>query len=441
MSNNTMNSVWSETAERVHFAPLKESKITDVLIIGGGMAGILCAYMLKNAGIDCVLVEADRICNGITRDTTAKITLGHGLLYSKLMRRFGQDRARLYLEAQQWACEKYADLCREILCDYERKDFYVYSMNDRRKIECEVNTLNRLGVKTECVNELPLPFKVAGAVRIKNQAEFHPLKFAFALAKELPIYENTKVLEVMPHKAVTQYGEIACKKMIVATHFPILNKHGSYFLKMYQHRSYVLALEDAPDVNGMYVDESDTGLSFRNYKNLLLLGGGGHRTGKKGGSWHELEAFAKKHYKETKVVAKWATQDCMTLDGVSYIGQYSKNTPDLYVATGFNKWGMTSAMVSAMILSDLVQGKTNRYAAVFSPSRSIFHPQLAVNAVETTIGLLTPTRPRCPHLGCALKYNRAEHSWDCPCHGSRFTESGALINNPATDDKKNMPPI
>ena len=441
MSDNTMNSVWGETAERMHFAPLKENKTTDVLIIGGGMAGILCAYMLKNAGVDCILVEADRICSGITRDTTAKITLGHGLLYDKLMKRYGQDRARLYLEAQQWACEKYADLCREILCDYERKDFYVYSMNDRRKIEREVNTLNRLGVKAECVNELPLPFKVAGAVRIKNQAEFHPLKFAFALAKDLPIYENTKVLELMPHKAVTQYGEIACKKMIVATHFPILNKHGSYFLKMYQHRSYVLALDGAPDVNGMYVDESDTGLSFRNYNNLLLLGGGGHRTGKKGGSWHELEAFAKKHYKEAKAVAKWATQDCMTLDGVSYIGQYSKNTPDLYVATGFNKWGMTSAMVSAMILSDLIQGKSNRYATVFSPSRNIFHPQLAVNAVETTIGLLTPTRPRCPHLGCALKYNRAEHSWDCPCHGSRFTESGALINNPSTDDKKNMPPI
>ena len=225
-------------------------------------------------------------------------------------------------------------------------------------------------------------------------------------------------------------------KIIVATHFPILNKHGSYFLKLYQHRSYVLALEGAQKVDGMYVDEDKKGLSFRNYGDRLLLGGGSHRTGKKGGNWHELEKFARKHYPSARVVGKWATQDCMSLDSVPYIGQYSKNTPDLYVATGFNKWGMTSSMVASMILSDLVQGKPNEYAQVFSPSRSILRPQLAVNALESTFGLLTPTVPRCPHLGCALKYNKAEHSWDCPCHGSRFTESGEVINNPATDDKR-----
>ena len=225
-------------------------------------------------------------------------------------------------------------------------------------------------------------------------------------------------------------------KIIVTTHFPILNKHGSYFLKLYQHRSYVLALKGAQHLDGMYVDEDKKGLSFRTYGDLLLLGGGSHRTGKKGGNWHELEEFARKYYPSARVVSKWATQDCMSLDGVPYIGQYSKNTPDLYVATGFNKWGMSSSMVSAMILSDLVQGKPNEYAQVFSPSRSILRPQLAINALESTVGLLTPTAPRCPHLGCALKYNKAEHSWDCPCHGSRFSESGELINNPATDDKR-----
>ena len=441
MNGYTMNSVWTENAERVYFDALQESKRTDVLIIGGGITGILCAYMLKNAGIDCILVEANRICSGITKDTTAKITLGHGLLYDKLIRRFGQDRTRLYLEAQLQACEKYADLCREISCDYERKDSYVYAMNDRKKIQCEVDALNRLGVQAAYFDTLPLPFKVAGAVCVRDQAQFHPLKFAFAVAKDLPIYENTKVLELKQGEAVTQYGTIACQKIIVATHFPILNKHGSYFLKMYQHRSYILALDGASCPDGMYVDESDKGLSFRMHNTLLLLGGGGHRTGKKGGNWHELEAFAEKHYTDAEIAAKWATQDCITLDGVPYIGQYSKNTPDLYVATGFNKWGMSAAMVSAMILADLVQGKSSRYAAVFSPSRSILHPRLAVNAFASIAGLLTPTVPRCPHLGCALKYNPDEHSWDCPCHGSRFTESGALIDNPAADDKKNMPPM
>lgn len=440
-SHNINNSMWEENTERTRFEVLKEKKNTDVLIIGGGIAGILCAYMLKNAGVDCILAEVGRICGGITKNTTAKITLGHGLLYDKLIRRFGEERARLYLEAQQQACKNYAELCTEIQCDYETKDSYVYSMNNRKKIEREVDALNRLGAGAEFSAELPLPFEVAGAVCVKNQAQFNPIKFAFAVAEKLPIYENTKVVELMPGKAITNHGTITCKKTIVATHFPILNKHGSYFLKMYQHRSYVLALDGAPSVNGMYVDESDTGMSFRNYKNILLLGGGGHRTGKKGGSWRELEAFANEYYKDAKIIARWAAQDCMTLDGVPYIGKYSKNTPDLYVATGFNKWGMSSSMVSAMILSDLVQEKRNEYTEVFSPSRTILHPQLAVNAFESIVGLLTPTAPRCPHLGCALKYNPAEHSWDCPCHGSRFTESGELIDNPATDDKKNMPPI
>lgn len=431
-----MNSIWSETVERKSFAPLTETKSTDVLIIGGGIAGILCAHKLKNAGVDCILVEADEICRGITQDTTAKITLLHGLLYDKMICRFGEEKAGLFTRAQENAIKEYAHLCCNIDCDFERKDAYVYSLDGRKRIEKEIDALKCLGVKAEVSNGGELPFSVAGAVRVKSQAQFHPLKFLYTLAKDLPIYEHTKVTNLMPHKAVTNHGVITFLKLIVATHFPIYNKHGAYFLKLYQHRSYVLALEGAPLLDGMWVDESDTGLSFRTYGNLLLLGGGGHRTGKTGGCWQELEAFAKKYYPRAKVTAKWATQDCMTLDDIPYIGQYSKRTPDTFVATGFNKWGMTNAMVASNILCDLVQKKANSYAEVFSPSRSILRPQLAVNAWESAAGLLTPTAPRCPHLGCALKYNSAEHTWDCPCHGSRFDEDGTLINNPATDDKK-----
>lgn len=433
-----MDSIWIENAARPAFPAMPGSLKTDVLIIGGGMAGLLCAHMLKNAGVDCILVEAKKICDGVTGDTTAKITLQHGLIYDKLIRQFGQEKAQMYLQAQQKAGREFARLCQNIPCDYEKQDSFVYSVDDRTKIEKEITALNGLDCKAEFSNAESLPFSVAGAVWIKDQAQFHPLKFAFEIAKVLPIYENTKVLELMPGKVLTQRGQISCKKIIVATHFPILNKHGSYFLKLYQHRSYVLALEGAEKVNGMYADEDKKGLSFRNYGELLLLGGGSHRTGKQGGNWRELQEFTRTHYPSAWITEKWATQDCMTLDSVPYIGQYSKNTPDLYVATGFNKWGMTSSMVSAMILTDLVQGKQNEYEPIFSPSRSILRPQLAVNAFESVVGLLTPTVPRCPHLGCALKYNPAEHSWDCPCHGSRFTDSGKIINNPATDDKKKM---
>jgi len=439
-----MESLWEKAAQKSHFEALNGNKSTDVstnvrtnvLIIGGGIAGILCAYKLKEAGVDCMLVEADEICGGITQNTTAKITMQHGLIYDKMIRRFGAEKARLYAKAQIKACREYARLCETIDCDYETRDAYVYSLLDRKKIEKEVAALNRIGVKAEFLEAKEFPFKVACAVCVKDQAQFHPLKFLYGIAKDLPICEHTKVVELMPHKAKTNHGEITYEKLIIATHFPMLNKHGLYPLKLYQHRSYVIALKGAQNVSGMYVDESDTGLSFRSYGDLLLLGGGGHRTGKQGGCWQELEDFAKKHYKHAEIVGKWATQDCMTLDGIPYIGQYAKTTPDVYVATGFNKWGMTNAMVATHILCDLVQGKSNPYAAIFEPSRSLLHPQLAVNAFESTVGLLTPTAPRCPHLGCALKYNRAEHTWDCPCHGSRFTMDGQLIDNPATDDKK-----
>jgi glycine/D-amino acid oxidase-like deaminating enzyme len=263
------------------------------------------------------------------------------------------------------------------------------------------------------------------------------LKFLGAIARSLRIFEHTKVLELMPGKALTTGGTVSAKKIIIATHFPILNKHGGYFVKLYQQRSYVLALESAPDAGGMYIDEQKGGLSFRNHQGLLLLGGGSHRTGKPGG-WQSLEAFARRNYPQAQIVAKWATQDCMSLDGIPYIGQYAKSTPDLYVATGFNKWGMTSSMAAAALLTDLVLGRESEYTHVFQPSRRILRPQLAVNGLESVVGLLTPTVPRCPHMGCALKYNAAEHSWDCPCHGSRFNEDGTLIDNPATDDKKRM---
>ena len=186
----------------------------------------------------------------------------------------------------------------------------------------------------------------------------------------------------------------------------------------------------------MYIDENTTGLSFRMYNDLLLLGGGSHRTGKEGGNWYELTKFKNRFYSSAKEVTRWATQDCMSLDGIPYIGQYSKKTPDIFVATGFNKWGMTSSMVATNLLSDLIMGNENEYSNLYSPSRKMRTAQLFTNIIESTINLLNPTTPRCPHLGCALKWNQAERSWDCPCHGSRFSEDGKLLDNPATDGLK-----
>lgn len=431
-----MHSLWEQTIEKPRFESLNQDVKTDILIIGGGMTGILCAYMLHQRNIPYVLVEADTLCSGITKNTTAKITSQHGLIYDKLIRKFGMQRAKQYLQANEMALSKYRELCKNIDCDFEEHASYVYSLDDHKKIEKEIAALEQLGISAEFCTHIPLPFSIAGAVKYPKQAQFHPLKFILAISKGLHIYEHTAVRELIGTKAITNCGTITAQKIIVATHFPFLNKHGSYFLKMYQHRSYVIALENAPNVNGMYVDEAQNGMSFRNYNHLLLVGGGGHRTGKKGGNWQELRDFSHRHYPDAAEKYHWATQDCMTLDGIPYIGAYSASTTDLYVATGFNKWGMTSSMVSAMILCDMVAGKQNPYAEVFSPSRTILRPQLASNAFAALINLLTPTTRRCPHLGCALKWNPCEHTWDCPCHGSRFTEDGQLIDNPATGNLK-----
>lgn len=429
-----MESVWSAGCALPRFPAQKRDLQTDVLIIGGGMAGLLCAHTLQRDGIDAVLVEAARIGSGITKNTTAKLTSQHGLLYHKLLRRLGPEKARLYYDANEEALAAFGRLCRQIDCDYSEQDSYVYSRADRAKLEQEMAALSSLGIPAELVEAPALPFPTAGAVRFSKQAQFHPLKFLRSVTQDLHIFENTTVQELAPHTAVTDRGTIHAKHIIVATHFPMLNKHGLYFLKLYQHRSYVLALENAGAVDGMYVDESDTGLSFRNYGDLLLLGGGGHRTGKHGGTWRELEAFAKRYYPDAGIRYRWATQDCMSLDGVPYIGPYSRHADGLFVATGFNKWGMTSSMAASQLLTDQIQGKENPYADLFSPSRSILRPQLAINGWEATVNLLTPTTKRCPHLGCALKWNPREHSWDCPCHGSRFTEDGKLIDGPATGD-------
>lgn len=429
-------SLWREGARLPTFAPLHSDLRTDVLIVGGGLAGILCAHMLREAGLDCALVEAENLCGGVTQNTTAKLTVQHGLIYHKLMQSLGRERAQMYLCANQRALDTYRAPCAGMDCDFEEKDNFVYSVKDGALIDRELSALQSLGVPARRVDALPLPIETAGAVCVPSQAQFDPLKFAAAIAKELSIYEHTRVLELAPGLARTPGGKIYAKKIIIATHFPMLNKHGGYFLKLYQHRSYVLALENAADVQGMYVDEADVGLSFRNARGLLLLGGGDHRTGKQGGGWRELTDFARAHYPQARIAGRWATQDCMTLDGVPYIGQYSRRTPDLYVLTGFNKWGMTGSMAGALLLRDMLLGSTPDWAEVFSPARSILHKQLFINAAEAVGNLLTPTAPRCPHMGCALKYNSQEHSWDCPCHGSRFAEDGELIDNPATGGLK-----
>lgn len=431
-----MNSMWSATAENKGFPSLSGDIKTDVVIIGGGMAGILCLRELTDRGVDCVLLEAKSIGSGITKNTTAKVTFQHGLIYDKLIRGYGLEGAYQYLCANRRGLEKIRKLAKEHPCHFEEKDAYIYTADNVKKIEAEINAYDKLGVSAEFVSEIPLPVDCAAAVKLGSQGQFHPLEFIFSLARGLRIFENTKALELLEGKVRCEGGSVSAEKIIIATHFPVLNKHGGYSLKLYQHRSYVLALENGPQINGMYLEDKEDGFSFRNYEDYLLVGGADHRTGKKGGAFKVLEDFCDTVFPGRPIRYRFATQDCISLDGIPYIGRYALDAEGLYVATGFNKWGMTSSAAAADILADMVTGKKNHCAQVFRPERSVLHPKLFSNIFHSVTGIITPTVPRCPHLGCALKYNKDEHSWDCPCHGSRFTDSGEIIDNPASDDLK-----
>ncbi len=434
-----MESIWMDAVSLPDFPALQGNIATDVLIIGGGMAGLLCAWQLQKAGVSCMVLEANTVASGVTQNTTAKITLQHGLIYEKLLKTLGKEKAQAYCLANHRALEEYVRLCQDISCDFSRRDNFIFSRTDPEVLERELEAMDLLGVPGFFSHTPELPFPTAGAVALADQAQFHPLKFAAALAKGLTIYAHSPVRELKKGVAVTDQGSVRAQAMVVATHFPFLNKHGSYFLKLYQQRSYALALEHAPVLEGMYLDQQENGLSFRSHNGALILGGGGHRTGKTGGNWQELEDVVRAYYPHAGITHRWATQDCMTLDGVPYIGRYSARTENLYVATGFNKWGMTGSMAAAQVLTELITGKGSEFESLFSPSRSMLCPQLGSNALEATRNLLNFSRPRCPHMGCALKWNPVEHSWDCPCHGSRFTEDGCLIDNPATGDLKKRP--
>lgn len=427
-----MDSLWKKTP-LPQFPQLHGDLHTEVLIIGGGMAGLLTAYLLQQAGVPCLLVERGRIGSGTTGGTTAKITVQHGFIYQKLLKSLGVSGAKAYLEANQLAFSQYAQLCAGLDCDYEIKDNYVYSASPEA-VERELAALAQIGARAERRSQLPLPAAAAGAVCFPNQAQFHPRKFLAGIVGNLNIFENTWVSALSGTTAVTDQGIIHAKQVVCATHFPFLNNHGLFFFKLYQHRSYVLALENAPDIGGMYVDADHAGFSFRNAQGLLLLGGGGAHTGKSRGGWEPLRRFAAEHYPAAREVYAWAAQDCMSLDGMPYIGPYSAHTPGVYVETGFHKWGMTGSMLSALLIRDQILGIANPFAALFDPSRSIWKLQLLYNGAAAVGNLLRPATPRCPHMGCALKWNPYEHSWDCPCHGSRFAQEGTLLDNPANTD-------
>lgn len=457
-----MESIWKYNLEMPQKDSLQEDTHIQTLIIGGGMAGVLTAYLLKQRGIESVIVEAKTIGSGQTENTTAKITSQHGLFYAKCIKDAGYVSAKDYARVNEEAIHIYEQIIRKerIDCDFRKLPSYLYTCKKTgvRELKEEALAAKSLGIHAKYVEGediKELPFSVEGAVRFYNQAQFHPLKFLMHLAKELQIYENTKVLSVNGHTVVTDKGTIYAENIIFACHYPITNLPGFYFLRQHQEKSYVMALQCEKALEGMYYGIDKNSLSFRSAEGALLLGGGGHRTGKclcqlpeeekQNYGYTFLKKEAAHYYPKLKEISHWSAQDCMSHDGIPFIGTYSYFRPYWYVATGFKKWGMTSSMVSAMILSDCISERISGFEKTFSPQRLLIRAGIKdflVDVAESirglSKGLFSKKERRCPHMGCRLEWNNEEDRWDCPCHGSGFDKNGELLDNPAqTDIKKN----
>lgn len=489
-------SYWLASTGTTNHPALEQDIKADVAIVGGGMVGITAAYLLKKEGLRVAVIEAGRILQGTTGHTTAKVTSQHGLIYSKIKKYMGEERAKQYADANEAAIGMISDLIKNesIECDFHWEPAYVYTHTDSyiQEIADEASTAASLGIKASFMESIPLPFGVKAAVKFDGQARFHPRKYMLALAKTIEgdgshIFENSRVVDIdegNPATVTTKQGKkVTAGNVIIASHFPCYDGMGFYFARMYPERSYVLAVKAGKKfMGGMYITAEDPGRSIRSQdyegEEILLIGGEHHKTAhgtNLNKHYENLLEFARTNFDMQELLYRWSTQDYTTLDKVPYVGRLTANKPNIYVATGFKKWGMTNSTAAAMLIKDLIVKGQSPWADVYNPSRFIPNPSITsfitINAdvaAKLVSGKLKPVPynielekgeakvvelegqkmgvfkddagklhmvdTTCTHLGCELKWNDAERTWDCPCHGSRFTYEGAIVEGPAINE-------
>lgn len=484
---------WMGSTPQTAYPALNEDIKVDIAIIGGGIVGISTAYLLGKHGIKIAILEADHILQGTTGHTTAKITSQHGLIYGKIKSQAGEEFAKQYADANESAIRMIEKIAHEnnIECDYVPQSAYDYTLRDGyvSKISNEVKAASSLGINATYLEEIPLPFPIKAAVRFDNQAQFHPRKFLLPLAEKIAsngsqIFEQSRIVnfeEDSNYVLITNQGKkVIAEKVIIASHYPCYNKHGLYFTRIYSERSYVVAIKAKEKYpGGMYITAEEPGRSLRNqmsdHGELIFVGGEHHKTGQGEDTIKHYEAlvdFANQTFTVEDIPYRWSTQDCMTLDDLPYVGLFTSKTPNLYVATGYGKWGMTNSIASAMILRDLIINGSSPWQDVYNPSRQttaasaktliVENLNVAKELIEGKIsplpddvhikagegkvieangqragayrdeqGTLHVVDTTCTHMGCELSWNSAEKSWDCPCHGSRFTYEGDIVEGPA----------
>jgi len=483
--------LWFDTAKKPQCPVMPIDKVYDVIVVGAGITGITTALLLAESGIKPAVFEANEVGSGTSGHTTAKITVQHGVRLSKL----SDDKAAVYHNANMLGfnlIKSYA-VKMKILCDYETQDSYLYALNDEeeRDVAKESAACERLGIETHMVFETPLPYKIRCALVLKNQAQFHPLKYLYALAAKLismgvPIHEKNKALAIERDErsitVVSEKGPARANAVVLATGYPMLEFPGTFFLRLHQQRSYLAAVRQ-PGPNGMFINAGEPVRSVRSHTldgiPWLLAGGFGHRTGKEDGKdagYEPLETFLNVSFSGAKAVYGWSAQDGRTLDHIPYIGGIYDDGPQVYVAAGYDKWGMTNSAAAALMIADDITGGNQidkEIKSVFSPKRFSpvsaaggFIKQAAEAAYEFTAGNasmpagslddiepgtgavirlngkalavykdenghISAFKAHCTHLGCPLEYNRQERSFDCACHGSRFSMTGDVIEGPA----------
>ena len=489
-----MESLWIETTKnKSNFKTLNGNEETEICVIGGGLFGLTTAYYLTKCGKKVIVLEKGEIGSKVSGNTTGKITSQHDLFYAHLIDDYGEDYAKKYLEANEKAIQNIKQIIKEeqIDCDFSMQKSYVYTTKEDEVLEIqkEVEAVNKLGKNAKFVDKIDLPIKIKGAIEFEGQAQFHPRKYMLGLAnsieKQNKIYQYTTVTDVEKngekYKVYTDKGSVEAKYIVMASHFPIINMPGFYFVKMYQSTSYLIAIETESQLpQGMYINVKEPMYSFRtanyNGKEILLIGGVGNKTGEPiedNSHYKKLEKKAREMYPDCKILYRWNTRDCISLDKIPYIGEFSNLMKNVYVGTGFKKWGMTSTNVAANIVTDKIMGNKNKYEEIFTATRMkpIKNRWEVENILKQTVnsialnkfkiepysieqikndnaaiieingdnigvykdvhGEIYAVKPNCSHLGCLLSWNNLDKTWDCPCHGSRFDYMGRNIYEPA----------
>jgi len=490
--------LWLEPADgRAPYPRQNENVTFDVAVLGGGIAGVTTALLLKREGLRVALIEARTVASGVSAANTAKVTALQSTVLSTVRRYHGSEGAAVYAEASRAAVEQVAMLARdeEVKCDLHRRPAFTYASeaSDLDSIEGEAQAAQEAGLAAVLTDEIDLPYPVAGAVRLDDQIEFHPVRYVRGLAAALDgdgsqVFEHTRALDVRegsPCVVHTTGGTVTAGQVVAATHYPMLDR-GLFFARLTPQRSYSIAarIKGKPP-QGMSISAGSTTRSIRSYGKLLIVGGEGHETGAheaRPERYERLEEFARQHWNVTALTHRWSAQDPVPVDHLPMIGPYTPRSSRLFVASGFMKWGLTGGTFAAMILRDLIAGKPNAWAPRFDPNRitlrslpklaqenakvgaEFFGDRLLPKPMSSSAGVprgearvvrdglgkkgvyrdeegtLHAVSLRCTHLGCLLRFNGAERSWDCPCHGSRFDVDGSVLEGPASDPLERRKP-